>query len=53
MVKVLCLAISSPRSPVKRAALRREHSRRESARAHQEINFHLNAVLRAGMIDMA
>jgi hypothetical protein len=31
----------------------RKHSRRESASAHQEINLHLNAVLRAGMIDIA
>ena len=31
----------------------REHSRRESASAHQEINLHLNAVLHTGMIDIA
>jgi len=31
----------------------REHSRRESVSAHQEINLHLNAVLRASMIDIA
>lgn len=31
----------------------REHLRRESASAHQEINLHLNAFLGAGMIDIA